>query len=76
MKVKLWDRLAINIGDPGDMVTSSYFQTFSCDTSRAFLTSLVRKNIQEEFSVMLLRLCAAVKVINSQKCKVDVERLQ
>ena len=76
LKIKLWDKLAINIGDPGDMVTGSAFQTFACDTSRAFLTSLVRKDIQEEFSVMLLGLCATVKVINSQKHKVDVERLQ
>ena len=76
LKDKLWDKLAINIGDPGDMVTGSAFQTFACDTSRAFLTSLVRKDIQEEFSVMLLGLCATVKVINSQKRKVNVERLK
>ena len=25
LKVKLWDKLAINIGDPGDMVTGSAF---------------------------------------------------
>ena len=76
LKDKLWDNLEINIGDPGDMVTGSAFQTFSCDPSRAFLANLVQDELQEDFSGILLGLCATVKVINSHKRKVNIEKLQ
>ena len=58
------------------MVTGSAFQTFSSDPSRAFITSLVQEELQDDFRIMLLGLCDSVKVTNSQKRKVNVEKLQ
>ena len=75
-KDKIYSNLAINIGNPGDMVTGSAFQCFSSDSSRAFLCSLVEENIREDFNLILLGLCASVKIINSQKRKVNIQRLR
>ena len=76
IKEDLYKNLAINIGNAGDMVTGAAFQTFSSDSARAFICSLVKENIQEDLNLILLGLCAAVKIINSQKRKVNVEKLR
>ena len=76
LKDRIYQSLAINIGNPGDMVTGKAFQTFSSDASRQFFTSLVEEDIQEEFSFILLGLCAIVKIINSQKRSVNVEKVR
>ena len=75
IKEEIYKNLAINIGNPGDMVTGKAFVKFSSDTSRAFYISLVEEDIREDFNVILLGLSAAVKVINSQKRKVNTEKL-
>ena len=62
--------------NPGDMVTGKAFEKFSCDASRAFFVSMVREEQKEDFNLILLGLCAAVKVINSQKRKVNVEKVR
>ena len=64
LKEDLYKNLAINIGDPGDMVTGAAFQIFSSDSSRKFLCGLVEENIREVFGQILLGLCTIVKVIN------------
>ena len=74
IKEEIYKNLAINIGNPGDMVTGKAFVKFSSDTSRAFYISLVEEDIREDFNVILLGLSAAVKVINSQKRKVNTEK--
>ena len=74
-KNKIYSNFAINIGYPGDMVTGSAFQSFSSDSARAFLCSLEEENIRDDFNLILRGLCASVKVINSQKRKVNIQRL-
>ena len=76
IKKSLNDKLAINIGNPGDMVTGQAFQTFSSDESRRYIVSMVEDNVKENLDRILIGLCAAVKVINSQKRQVNVERLR
>ena len=72
----LYQNLAINIGDPGDMVTGNAFAKLAADPSRQFLCSLVKEEIQDDFGVALLGLCAAVQVVNSQKRKVNIDKLR
>ena len=76
IKELVYQNLAINIGNPGDMVTGKAFVKFSCDASRAFYASLVEEDIRDDFSLILLGLSAAVKVINSQKRLVNTEKLR
>ena len=40
LREDIYKNLAINIGNPGDMVTGQAFQKFSCDNSRAFMCPL------------------------------------
>ena len=63
----MYNNFAINIGNPGDMVTGKAFHLFSSDPAREFLCGLVDENVRPEFWKILLGLCATVKVINSQK---------
>ena len=72
----LYQNMAVNIGDPGDMVTGNAFGKLATDSSRQFLCTLVKEEIQEDFGVALLGLCAAVKIINSQKRKVNIDKLR
>ena len=58
------------------MVTGKAFVKFSSDTSRAFFVSLVEESEKEALNTVLLGLCATVKVINSQKRRVNVEKLR
>ena len=58
------------------MVTGKAFVKFSSDTSRAFFVSLVEEGEREALDTVLLGLCATVKVINSQKRSVNVEKLR
>ena len=76
VKEEVFKTLAINIGNPGDMVTGNSFQTFSSDQARIFLCSLVDEDLREDLSIIHLGLCATVKVINSQKRKVNVDKLR
>ena len=70
----LYDNIAVNLGDPGDMVTGNAFHKLAADTSRDYLCSLVDEELREDFGIILLGLFAAVKVINSQKRRVNVEK--
>ena len=69
-----YQNMAINLGDPGDMVTGNAFHKLASDTSREFVCNIVEEDFREDFSIMLLGLCAAVKIINSQKRKVNVDK--
>ena len=58
------------------MVTGASFQKFSSDSARAFFVSLLNEEDAEDFNFILLGLSAAVKVINSQKRRVNTEKLR
>ena len=69
--------LAVNVGNPGDMIQGNAFKKFSSDHARNFICNLINnKAKREQFGEILLGLCALVKVINSQKRKVDVEKVR
>ena len=74
IKELIYNNLAINIGNPGDMVTGKAFQKFSSDNSRALYVSLVEDDVKESFDMIQLGLNATVKVINSQKRRVNTLR--
>ena len=57
------------------MVTGEAFRNFSSDPARAFLVSLVNDDIEEGFNQIMLGLSAVVKIINSQKRKVNTQKL-
>ena len=57
IKGELYINLAINIGNPGDIVTGSAFQTFSSDHSRDFICGLVDEHLREYLNFILLGLC-------------------
>ena len=76
LKQDFYKNIAVNIGNPGEMVTGKAFQTISSDDSRAFIVSLVPEEIRESLNQIMLGLHATVKVINSQKRKVNVEKLR
>ena len=58
------------------MVTGATFHIFSSDSSRKYLCTLVEDDLRDQFSTTLLGICAIVKVINSQKRRVNVDRLR
>ena len=76
VKEAVYEFLAINIGNPGDMVTGQSFQKFSSDSARAFFVSLLKEEDADDFSFILIGLCAAVKVINSQKRSENTAKLR
>ena len=76
LQTELYTSLAVNIGDPGDMLTGNAFKTIAADTSRAFLSSYMDEEHKEAFSDILLGLCATVKIMNSQKRLVNTEKLR
>ena len=63
MKEEVYKNLAINIGNPEDMVTGKAFVKLSSDSTRASFVSLVEEGEREALNTFLLGLCAAVKVI-------------
>ena len=73
LKENLNHGLGINIGNAADMVTGAAFQTFSSDTARSFIVSLVPEEVKDELCEILLSLSTVVKVINSQKTKVNTD---
>ena len=76
LKQELIRQIAVNIGNPGDMVTGGAFQTLSSDNSRNIICHLVDEQIQDGLGQILLGLSAAIKVINSQRRKVNIERFR
>ena len=76
LKQELIRQIAVNIGNPGDMVTGGAFQTLSSDRSRNIICHLVDEQIQDGLGQILLGLSAAIKVINSQRRKVNIERFR
>ena len=76
VKHELNEKFAINIGNPGDMVTGQAFQLFFSDAARSYLTSLVPEDQKESFRFILLGLCTTVKIINSHKRQVNIEKLR
>jgi len=74
LKIHLSEKLAINIGNPSEMVTGSAFKKFSTDFSRNILTNLIQdQSKQDQFQKIHLQLCAIVLLLNSQKRKIQVE---
>ena len=63
VKEEVYKNLAINIGNPEDMVTGKAFVKLSSDSTRASFVSLVEEGEREALNTFLLGLCAAVKVI-------------
>ena len=68
--------LAVNVGNPGDMVQGNAFKKFSSDFARNFICNLISEAKREQFGEILLGLFTLVKVINSQKRKVDVDKVR
>ena len=69
-------KLGINIGNPGDLVEGNAFRDFSSDYARGLIIDLVEDDLKEGLKEIHLGLFTAVKVINSQKRKVDVEKFR
>ena len=76
VKQELSEKLAVNIGNPGDMVTGNAFKAFSSDHARETICNLVDVDVRDNLRQIHLGLCAAVKVINSQKRQGNVEKLR
>ena len=68
--------LGVNLGNPGDMIEGNAFKRISSDQGRNFICSLVSEDKREKFGEILLGLFSLVKVINSQKRKVDVDKVR
>ena len=73
---ELYSKLGINMGNPGDMIGGNAFKAFSSDSARKVICSIVDDNVKEAISEIHLGLCAVVKVLNSQKRKVNVQALR
>ena len=68
--------LGVNLGNPGDMIEGNAFKRISSDQGRNFICSLVSEDKREKLGEILLGLFSLVKVINSQKRKVDVDKVR
>ena len=73
---ELYTTLTVNIGDPGDMLTGNAFKIISSDQARTIICGYINEEHREEFSIILLNLCATVRIINSQKRLVNVDKLR
>ena len=77
VKEEMKSKLAVNIGNPGDMITGASFQKFSSDFARSLLSSMFKEEEEsEDFSEILLGICTLVKVMNSQKQRVNVDKVR
>ena len=68
--------LGVNLGNPGDMIQGNAFKRISSDQGRDFICSLITEVKREQFSEILLGIFSLVKVINSQKRMVDVDKVR
>ena len=57
------------------MITGAAFQKFSSDFAREILCNLLPEDEREDFSQILLGICSLVKVMNSQKRRVNVDNV-
>jgi len=77
LKLDLKLKLAIDIGDPADMVTGTAFKTFSSDNARDILASQISdESKKQKFKEIHLGLCAVIRLINSQKKKIQIDKLK
>jgi hypothetical protein len=77
LRSTLNEQLGINIGDPSEMVTGGAFKKFSTDTARSILANFIKdESKQESFKKIHLQICAVVLVLNSQKRKIQTEKLR
>ena len=76
VKEVMKSQLAVNIGNPGDMITGAAFQKFSSDHARTVLSNMFKEEEREDFSEILLGICTLVKVMNSQKRRVNVDKVR
>ena len=72
---ELYTTLTVNIGDPGDMLTGNAFKIISSDRARTIICGYINEEHREEFSIILLNLCATVRIINSQKRLITTDKL-
>ena len=57
-------------------MTGAAFQKFSSDFARNVLCNLLEEEEREDFGEILLGMCTLVKVMNSQKKRVDIDRVR
>ena len=76
VKDYLYRNIAVNVGNPGDMVTGNSFVAFSSDHAREVICELVDNDMKETVREIHLGLCAIVKIINSQKRTVNTDALR
>ena len=76
VKDYLYRNIAVNVGNPGDMVTGNSFVAFSSDHAREVICELVENDVKEKVREIHLGLCAIVKIINSQKRTVNTDALR
>ena len=73
---ELYQKLALNMGNPGDMIGGNSLKTFSSDEARPVIRIMVNEDVRDSVRDIHLGCCAVVKVLNSQKRKVNVEALR
>ena len=76
VKEIMMEKLGVNIGNPGDLIEGNAFKSFSSDFARDIIGNLVEEKDATVIKEIHLGLCTAVKVINSQKRKVNIEKLR
>ena len=75
IKDEFYQKIGVNLGNPGDMVAGNAFKTFSSDSAREVICGIVSDDLKEDVQTIHLGLCAVVKVINSQKRLVNIPAL-
>ena len=76
VKEVMIQKLGVNIGNPGNLVEGNAFKSFSSDFAREVIGKLVNDDIKDGLKEVHLRLCVAVKVVNSQKRQVNVAKFR
>ena len=73
LQAEVKQQLGLDIGSAGDMDTGNKFHRFSTDAAREVLANLVTdESAREPFKEIHLRLCAIVRVMNSQQREINV----
>ena len=73
---ELYTKLALNMGNPGDMIAGNAFKTFASDKARLVICNMLEGEESEAMREIHLGLCAIVKILNSQKRLVNVISLR
>ena len=76
LKDLLYKSLAVNIGNAQEMVTGSSFKKFSSDEARNVIVNFLDSDMREHVKDIHLNLCCIVKVINSQRRKIHINKFK